>query len=189
MARVTGFSGVYPRECCARWRPKPAIAMSAAGAEAWPCLGSINTLELGHSADKLPRDFLNALGTDEQTRNRDVGIAMGTGTTWPWKGWHRTRQGGLKGIARAAPGSRARRFASPVRIWRSPSVTKALGIPVATGVLYPAFGLLLPPIVASAAMALSSVSLVTKCAAPQPRTARAAPSIRKVTPIGRTWWP
>ena len=64
---------------------KPAIAMSAS-AEACPCLGGINALELGHSADKLPRDFLNALGTDEQARNRDVGIAMSTGTTWPWKG-------------------------------------------------------------------------------------------------------
>ena len=43
-------------------------------------------------------------------------------------------------------------------------VYNALGVPVAAGVLYPAFGLLLSPIIAAAAMALSSVSVIANAA-------------------------
>jgi P-type Cu+ transporter len=43
-------------------------------------------------------------------------------------------------------------------------VYNALGVPVAAGVLYPAFGLLLSPIIAAAAMALSSVSIILNAA-------------------------
>ncbi|CAG0976474.1 H+-transporting ATPase [Burkholderiales bacterium] len=91
----------------------------------------------------------------------DVGIAMGTGTDVAMESAGVTLvKGDLRGIARAAVLSRA-----TMRNIRQNLVFafgyNALGIPIAAGVLYPAFGLLLSPIIAGAAMALSSVSVVT----------------------------
>ena len=90
-----------------------------------------------------------------------VGIAMGTGTDVAMESAGVTLvKGDLRGIARAAVLSRA-----TMRNIRQNLVFafgyNALGIPVAAGVLYPAFGLLLSPIIAGAAMALSSLSVVT----------------------------
>ncbi len=91
----------------------------------------------------------------------DVGIAMGTGTDVAMESAGVTLvKGDLRGIARAAVLSRA-----TMRNIRQNLVFafgyNALGIPVAAGALYPAFGLLLSPVFAGAAMALSSVSVVT----------------------------
>jgi Cu+-exporting ATPase len=91
----------------------------------------------------------------------DIGIAMGTGTDVAMESAGVTLvKGDLRGIARAAMLSRA-----TMRNIRQNLVFafgyNALGIPVAAGVLYPAFGILLSPIFAGAAMALSSVSVVT----------------------------
>jgi Cu+-exporting ATPase len=91
----------------------------------------------------------------------DVGIAMGTGTDVAMESAGVTLvKGDLRGIARAAALSRA-----VMRNIRQNLVFafgyNALGIPVAAGVLYPTLGLLLSPIFAGAAMALSSVSVVT----------------------------
>ena len=69
-------------------------------------------------------------------------------------------KGDLRGIVRAA----VRSCAAVRNIRQNLAFAfgyNALGIPVAAGVLYPAFGLLLSPIFAGAAMALSSVSVVT----------------------------
>ena len=91
----------------------------------------------------------------------DVGIAMGTGTDVAMESAGVTLvKGDLRGIARAAVLSRA----TMRNIRQNLAFAfgyNALGIPIAAGVLYPAFGLLLSPIFAGAAMALSSVSVVT----------------------------
>jgi Cu+-exporting ATPase len=90
----------------------------------------------------------------------DVGVAMGTGTDVAMQSAGVTLvKGDLAGIARAQALSRA-----TMRNIRQNLVLafvyNTLGIPLAAGVLYPAFGLLLSPVVAAAAMSLSSVSVI-----------------------------
>ena len=91
----------------------------------------------------------------------NVGVAMGTGTDVAMESAGVTLvKGDLRGIARAALLSRA----TMRNIRQNLAFAfgyNALGIPVAAGVLYPEFGLLLSPIFAATAMALSSVSVVT----------------------------
>jgi len=89
-----------------------------------------------------------------------VGIAMGTGTEVAMQSAGITLvKGDLAGIARAIVLSRA-----TMRNIRQNLVFafayNAIGIPIAAGVLYPAFGLLLSPIIAALAMSLSSVSVI-----------------------------
>jgi len=90
----------------------------------------------------------------------DVGIAMGTGTDVAMQSAGLTLvKGDLAGIARGRALSRA-----TMRNIRENLVLafvyNIVGIPVAAGILYPAFGLLLSPIIAAAAMSLSSVSVI-----------------------------
>jgi Cu+-exporting ATPase len=90
----------------------------------------------------------------------DVGIAMGTGTDVAIESAGITLlRGDLTGIVRAR-----RLSAATMRNIRQnlffAFVYNAAGVPIAAGVLYPAFGILLSPIIAAAAMALSSVSVV-----------------------------
>lgn len=91
----------------------------------------------------------------------DVGIAMGTGTDIAMESAPITLvKGDLNGIVRARRLSRA-----TVRNIRQnlgfAFGYNALGIPIAAGVLYPAFGLLLSPLIAAVAMSLSSVSVIS----------------------------
>jgi Cu+-exporting ATPase len=90
----------------------------------------------------------------------DVGIAMGTGTEVAIQSAGITLvKGDLAGIARARALSRAtmRNIRQNLAF---AFLYNVLGIPIAAGVLYPAFGLMLSPIVAALAMALSSVSVI-----------------------------
>jgi P-type Cu+ transporter len=91
----------------------------------------------------------------------NVGIAMGTGTDVAMNSAQVTLvKGDLRGIARA-------RQLSEVTVRNMYEnllfalVYNALGVPIAAGVLYPFFGILLSPLIAAAAMSLSSVSVVT----------------------------
>ena len=91
----------------------------------------------------------------------DVGIAMGTGTDVAMESASITLiKGDLRGIERAILMSHAtmRNIHQNLAFAFGYNV---LGIPLAAGVLYPAFGFLLSPMFAGAAMALSSVSVVT----------------------------
>jgi Cu+-exporting ATPase len=91
----------------------------------------------------------------------DVGIAMGTGTDIAIESAGITLvQGDIRGIARARNLSRATMRNIRQNLFFA-FVYNALGVPIAAGVLYPWFGLLLSPIIASAAMTFSSVSVIT----------------------------
>ena len=89
-----------------------------------------------------------------------VGIAMGTGTDVAMESAGVTLvKGDLRGIVRVRRLSRATmRNIRQNLIWAF--IYNVLGVPLAAGVLYPAFGLLLSPVVASAAMTFSSVSVI-----------------------------
>jgi Cu+-exporting ATPase len=91
----------------------------------------------------------------------EVGIAMGTGTDVAMQSAGITLvKGDLRGIAKAVRLSRATMWNIRQNLFFA-FLYNALGIPVAAGVLYPFFGLLLSPIIAGAAMSLSSVSVIS----------------------------
>jgi Cu+-exporting ATPase len=90
-----------------------------------------------------------------------VGIAMGTGTDVAMESAGVTLvKGDLRGIVRARRLSRATMRNIRQNLFFA-FVYNSVGVPVAAGVLYPVFGLLLSPMIAAAAMSFSSVSVIT----------------------------
>ncbi|ACL62904.1 heavy metal translocating P-type ATPase [Methylobacterium nodulans] len=90
----------------------------------------------------------------------DVGIAIGTGTDVAIESAGVTLlKGDLQGIERALQLSRATMKNIRQNLFFA-FIYNAAGVPVAAGILYPSFGILLSPIIAAAAMALSSVSVI-----------------------------
>jgi len=91
----------------------------------------------------------------------DIGIAMGTGTDIAMESAGVTLvKGDLRGIVRARHLSQAVMKNIRQNLFFA-FIYNSLGVPVAAGVLYPFFGLLLSPIIAAAAMSFSSVSVIT----------------------------
>jgi Cu+-exporting ATPase len=94
----------------------------------------------------------------------DVGIAMGTGTDVAIESAGVTLlRGDLMGIVRARRLSQATMSNIRQNLFFA-FIYNAAGVPIAAGVLYPVFGILLSPVIAAAAMALSSVSVIANAA-------------------------
>jgi Cu+-exporting ATPase len=90
-----------------------------------------------------------------------VGIAMGTGTDIAMESAGVTLiKGDLRGIVRARALSRATMSNIKQNLFFA-FVYNSIGVPIAAGILYPFFGLLLSPMIAAAAMSFSSVSVIT----------------------------
>ncbi len=90
----------------------------------------------------------------------DVGIAMGTGTDVAMESAGITLlKGDLRGIEKAIRLSRAMMSNIRQNLFFA-FIYNSLGVPIAAGILYPWFGILLSPIIAGAAMSLSSVSVI-----------------------------
>jgi Cu+-exporting ATPase len=90
----------------------------------------------------------------------DVGIAMGTGTDVAMEaGGITLLKGDLRGILRARHLSKSTMRNIRENLFFA-FIYNAVGVPLAAGVLFPAFGLLLNPMIAAAAMSFSSVSVI-----------------------------
>jgi len=110
------------------------------------------------------RWLATASTTHRRLRRRRSASPWAPAPMWPWKRGRDAGQGDLRGIARARRLSRATMRNIRQNLFFA-FVYNALGVPVAAGVLYPFFGLLLSPIIAAAAMSFSSVSVIpTRCA-------------------------